>query len=128
MTATTASKAPASNRCVGVVLALLLAVVCVPAVAIHGYRMSLPNHASGTLLVVFPPQLKASSVYQRVLAADGRLLQPVSWLGNAWVVYSETPAFVSRLKAAGAWRGFSVELLNPAQLLSCTAGGQPGGE
>jgi hypothetical protein len=59
---------------------------------------------------------------QRVLAADGELIQPLTWPDNVWLVHSSGTGFVQRLAEQGAWLSFSPELLNGGAIFACFSG------
>jgi hypothetical protein len=113
---------PLSGRALCLALGILLCVTWVPILGIHLSRTLLDNEAGGTVLVIFPPALDADQVLQNVLAADGSLIQPLVWPGNAWLVHSASAGFVQRLAEQGAWVSFSPELLNPAAIFACFNG------
>ena len=86
------------------------------AFALRGAALS--GEASGAVVVVFPPQRSMEQMFNAVLLSDGQLVNS-TWFDSAWVVYSEQPGFVRRLKAAGAWAAFKPSLFSPITVAGC---------
>jgi len=89
-----------------VVLLLLGLWVAVMAVALP--LASLPEDATGRVLVAFPPGLPSDARLLAIAEAGGRPVLPMLG-GAAWLAEAEAPGFVGRLKAAGAWAAFRPE-------------------
>lgn len=74
---------------------------------------SLPEDASGRVLVAFPPGLDPDARLLAIAAADGRPVLPVMgglmWLAESAGDGSAAAGFVGRLEAAGAWAAFRPE-------------------
>ena len=66
---------------------------------------ALPEAAAGRVLVVFPPTAAADSRLLSIVEAQGRPVLPLLG-GRLWLAESETPGFVGRLEAAGAWAAY----------------------
>jgi len=79
---------------------------------------ALPDDSFGTVAVVFPPGQPAEQLFNAVLLAEGRLVNS-TWLDSVWLVHSEQPGFVGRLKAGGAWVAFKPSLLQPLTVGGC---------
>ncbi len=84
-------------------VSLLLGVVLLwgGLLALAVYKAALPEQATGTVVVVFPPTMPADQVFAGVLHADGVLARE-TWFENVWIVYSNREGFVGRLKSQGA--------------------------
>lgn len=114
---TMAEKLTASDIYLLTIPLLITVLIAIGLVLLNMRLMSLPEEASGTVVVVFPPNYSPATIYDAVLNSDGRLLNN-TWFDSAWVVYSEQDGFVAQLKAQGAWAAF-----NPALLQSITISG-----
>jgi hypothetical protein len=69
---------------------------------------SLPEDASGRVLVAFPPGLNPDARLLAIAAAGGRPVLPVMG-GRMWLAESAEAGFVGRLQAAGAWAAYRPE-------------------
>jgi hypothetical protein len=69
---------------------------------------TLPEDATGRVLVVFPPGLPADARLLAIAAADGQPVLPLAG-GLAWLAESKSAGFVGRLTAAGAWAAYRPE-------------------
>jgi len=98
---------------------VLLAITWIPLLSVHLQRTTLRDVDSGTVVVVFPPALRATTVFQNVIDANGSMVRPVVWARHVWVVRSVEPGFAGRLRARGAWGVYSTDLLSADALLSC---------
>ncbi|MAW52098.1 MAG: hypothetical protein CME01_04665 [Geminicoccus sp.] len=61
----------------------------------------LPDATSGTVLAVFPPRTPTDDVFAAVDQTDARIIR-ATLFSNAWIVESQAPDFVGRLRGAGA--------------------------
>lgn len=100
MAAGAASPRPPGHR---LALGLLAATVAVWAVllALSLRAAALPDAASGTLLVLFPPSLGEERALAAIVGAGGLPVRRTA-LGPVWVARGEGGGFVGRLRAAGA--------------------------
>ena len=62
---------------------------------------ALPPEASGTVIVLFPPDMDRAAAVGASAAAGAKLVSP-SWVENVLVVEDEAPGLAGRLKAEGA--------------------------
>ncbi len=81
----------ADSRTVGfathwLAVSLLLGVVLLSGglLALAVYKAALPEQATGTVVVVFPPTMPADQVFAGVLHADGVLARE-TWFENVWM-------------------------------------------
>lgn len=84
---------------------LLFAALWLAVMAVALPLASLPETASGRVLVAFPPGLDPDRRLLAIAAAEGRPVLPMMG-GLAWLAEADDPGFVGRLKAAGAWAAF----------------------
>jgi hypothetical protein len=70
---------------------------------------ALPESAGGRVLAIFPPNLPAEQRLLAIAAADGRPVLPMLG-GLAWLAEADSPGFVGRLTAAGAWAAYPPEI------------------
>ena len=82
---------------------------------------ALPDAASDTVIVVFPPTQPTHDIYGGILRAHGQVVQN-TWFDNIWLVRSATSGFVGRLKAEGAWAAFSPVAFQATMIGGCFAG------
>ncbi len=80
---------------------------------------ALPPQASGTVLAVFPPATASDEIFANLIRAGGRPLRE-TWLSFVWVVSSDKPGFVGRLRAEGAIGAYGELPITP-QLAGCFA-------
>jgi hypothetical protein len=62
---------------------------------------ALPPEASGTVIVLFPLDMRAAESLAASAAAGAKLVSP-SWFENVLVVADETPGLAGRLRDQGA--------------------------
>ena len=79
---------------------------------------ALPDEATGVVAVVFPLQRDADAVFNAIMLAEGRIVTN-TWLDTAWIVQSDQPGFVKRLKDSGAWAVFKPSLFQPFTVGGC---------
>lgn len=65
----------------------------------------LPDDRAGTVLAVFRPGTATTDILSAIIAADASIVR-TTWFSTAWVVSSDQPGLVGRLRAAGAWGAF----------------------
>jgi len=65
----------------------------------------LPDDRTGTVLVVFRPGTATADILSAIIAADASIVR-TTWFSAGWVVNSDQPGLVGRLRAAGAWAAF----------------------
>jgi len=65
----------------------------------------LPDDRAGTVLVVFRPGVAATDILSAIVTSDASIVR-TTWFSSAWVVSSDQPGLVGRLRAAGAWAAF----------------------
>lgn len=118
-TPSTTAAAPAQGYKILAVCLLLLGVTWMPLLGLHVYRMSLSAESTGTVVVVFPPTLRARELFRHVMESDGSMVRPIRWFRNAWVVQSLEPGLAGRLKERGAWGVYSLDLLSADALFNC---------
>ena len=87
-------------------------------IALNLRLASLADDAAGTVVAVFPTSKTGNDIFNAVLQADGRLVNS-TLLDSAWLVHSDTPGFVQRLKSHGAWAVFNPSLFQPVSISGC---------
>lgn len=65
----------------------------------------LPDDRAGTVLAVFRPSSTPTDILAAIITADASIVR-TTWFSTGWVVHSDHPGLVGRLRAAGAWAAF----------------------
>lgn len=101
-----------------VIPALVTLLVGLAVIALTLRLATLPDEATGTVVVVFPINTSAATIFDAVVQAEGRLVNN-TLLDNVWIVHSERTDFVHRLKTKGAWSAFNPSMFQPITMAGC---------
>ena len=80
---------------------------------------ALPPEATGPMLAVFEPGTPEDEIFASLLRAEARPIRG-TWLGFVWVVTSDEPGLVAKLKANGALGAYAEMPFSPT-LAGCFA-------
>ena len=109
---------PLSDAWLIVIPLLVTLLIGIGLIALNLRLATLADNAFGTVVAVFPASTSGDDIFDAVLQADGRLINS-TLLDSAWIVHSDTPGFVQRLKSHGAWAVFKPSLFQPVSIAGC---------